>query len=92
VSGDDTAIQARAEAARQLIATGEFSPEVALSYVVWPTASLADIPGRMEHDASIRQRALELVDAGLSQAQAGAAVGVPRTTIQTWVRQRRVAA
>jgi Homeodomain-like domain-containing protein len=42
------------------------------------------------HPEQVRVRALELVDAGASQAQAGAKVGVPRTTVQLWLRQRTV--
>jgi hypothetical protein len=44
-------------AARELIASGELSPALALSYVVWPTAKLADIPGRVnEHPSELRAR------------------------------------
>jgi transposase-like protein len=61
---------------------------VALPYVVRPTKALAEVAeSRGPGSPELRQRALELVEAGYSQAKAGAAVGVPRTTIQLWLRK-----
>jgi Homeodomain-like domain-containing protein len=86
---------ARAQAARELIASGEVDPALALSHVVWPDRTLAELSATVSRPTprpdELRQRALELVSAGLSQAAAGAAIGVPRTTIQLWVRQLRLA-
>ena len=94
MSATDSGIQARAAAARELIAAGELDAPVALSYVVWPSAKLADIPSRVtEYPPELRDRALELVDGGASWAQAARAVGVHKQTVGGWVKaQRRVAA
>src|SRR5262245_17901983 len=48
-------------------------------------------PGSREYPEEVRQRALELVDADCSWAQAAAEVGVPKSTVGDWIRKRRVA-
>jgi hypothetical protein len=45
-----------------------------------------------QHSEEVQQRALELVDAGYSWGQAAREVGIPKGTIGSWVKQRRVAA
>jgi hypothetical protein len=92
----DRGMAARARAARELVARGDLDPGLALSHVLWPGKALAELSATSqrltEWPDELRLRALELVDSGLSQAKAGAAVSVPRSTVQMWVRQRRAAA
>ena len=51
----------------------------------------ADQGGPKARTEEQRLRALELVDAGWSWAQAAREVGVPKTTVQTWIKKRSVA-
>lgn len=44
------------------------------------------LPGHLQ--AQIRRKAVELVESGLTQAQAAAAVGVSRTTVTKWVAMK----
>ena len=84
------ALGVRAAAARELIRVGELDPFVALSFVVWPTRQLAEIPERVNaHPAELRQHALELVAGGASWAAAARVVGVPKTTVGFWVKAGR---
>jgi hypothetical protein len=92
------ALRLRAAAATDLVAQGLLDPEAALTLVVWPTDKvLISEPGvrrsggpesRTEEQ---RLRALALVDAGWSWAAAVREVGVPKTTVGTWIRKRSVA-
>ena len=66
--------------------------------MVWPTDKVlvaseacAEQGGPKARTEEQRLRALELVDAGMSWAQAGREVGVPKTTVQTWLKRRSVA-
>ena len=76
---------------------GLLDGEIALSYVLWPTPAVeaaseavaASGGLRREHSASTRARALELVDAGATWAEAARLVGVPKQTLGMWVRKRR---
>jgi hypothetical protein len=77
-------------------AQGLLDSEAALTLVVWPTDKVliaseacADEGGPKARTEQQRLRALELVDAGWSWAQTGREVGVPKTTIGTWIRKRR---
>jgi hypothetical protein len=92
VTDADAALQARAGAARELIGSGELGPALALSYVVWPTAKLTEIPPPVEHDAETRQRALELVADGRVLGSGSARGGRPhKQTVGGWVKARRSA-
>ena len=81
-------LEIRAAAAVDLARTGLLDGALALSYVLWPTeaveaaseaaAAEGAVPGR--HRERTRLRALELVEAGWSWAEAGREVGVAKTT------------
>ena len=78
---------------------GTVSRTFALAHVVWPTDKVlvaseecADQGGPKARTEEQRLRALALVDAGVSWAAAGREVGVAKTTVQTWVKKRRLAA
>jgi hypothetical protein len=93
------AFQVRAEAAADLARKGLIDGMLALSYVVWPSVeveaasdAVAVNGGRRMYSDAQRLRALELVDSGCSWAEAGREVGVPKTTVQTWIKKRRLAA
>jgi hypothetical protein len=70
---------------------------LALSLIAWPTeeveaasavvAAEGVLPGK--HSERTRLRALELVDAGYSWAQAARLVGVSKGTLGTWIRKRQ---
>ena len=70
---------------------------LALSYVLWPTEAVAAASEavaaegglRGRHSEGTRLRAMELVDAGCSWAEAARLVGVPKGTLGTWVRKRQ---
>lgn len=47
---------------------------------------------RQEHPPEVKERALLLVDAGLSQHEVSREVGVPRPTIGMWVQRRNAVA
>jgi transposase-like protein len=49
----------------------------------------AESGGRRRYSDAQRLRALELVDCGCSWAEGGREVGVPKTTVGTWVRKRQ---
>jgi DNA-binding NarL/FixJ family response regulator len=90
------ALRVRAAAAIDLVAQGLLDSEAALTLVVWPTDKVliaseacADQDGRNAYTEGQRERALELVDSGLSWAQAGREVGVSKSTVGTWVRKRQ---
>ena len=90
------ALRVRAAAAIDLVAHGLLDSDVALAHVVWPTEEVlvaseacADQGGPKARTEEQRLRALELVDAGWSWAAAGREVGVPKTTVQTWIKKRR---
>jgi hypothetical protein len=65
-------------------------PEVALSFVVWPSVKLRACserhaaPRRVRYTEQQRGRALALVAEGWSQQRVAVALGVPRTTVQLW--------
>ena len=78
---------------------GLLDRDIALAHAAWPTAEVlvaseacADQGGPKARTEEQRSRALELVDAGMSWAAAGREVGVPKTTVGTWIRKRRLAA
>jgi hypothetical protein len=81
-------LRTRAAAARELIRNKELSPEVALSYVVWPTVELeqASASPRRQFTAADRERALELVAAGFSWAYTASAIGCSKGAVGDWVR------
>ena len=91
------ALQVRAAAAHQLVEAGLIDFELALAFVIFPSeevesaSAVVAAAGERRHGYSDAQkrRALDLVDAGYSWAQAGREVGVPKPTIGTWVRRRR---
>jgi len=92
------ALRVRAAAAIDLVAQGLLDSDVALAHVVWPTDKVlvasevcADQGGPKARTEAQRLRALELVDGGMSWAAAGREVGVPKTTVQTWIKKRSVA-
>ena len=89
MGNDDAPLQARAAAARALIAAGELEPAAALSYVIWPSTALADASTRRGGNGERRERALTLVDAGVSWADAAACVGVTKASIGDWLRKSR---
>jgi hypothetical protein len=79
------ALRVRAAAAIDLVAQGLLDSESALTLVVWPTDKVliaseacADQGGHKARTEGQRLRALELVDAGYSWAQASREFGVPR--------------
>jgi len=86
----------RLQAARDLVDAGLLDGELALSYVLFPSeaidaaATMVAATGGRRHGYSDEQkrRALDLVDAGWSWAQAGREVGVAKTTVGTWIRKR----
>ncbi len=71
----DTPLEARAEAARQLIADDELDPLVGLSFVVWPSRALAD------RTVSRRHRYRRWTDEHKRACIELAAQGVPSTEI-----------
>jgi Homeodomain-like domain len=93
------ALEVREVAAADLVARGQLDPRDALALVAWPSvavvaASAAAVDaGKTRHrrPEKERLRALELVDAGWSWAAAGREVGVPKTTVQTWIKKQSVA-
>jgi hypothetical protein len=91
------ALRIREIAAIDLIRQGLLDSDLALAHVVWPTDKVlvasetcADQGGPKARTEQ-RVRALELVDAGGSWAEAGREVGVPKTTVQTWIKKLSVA-
>jgi hypothetical protein len=92
-------LEIRAAAAVDLARTGLLDGAIALSYVLWPTEAVeaaseavaAEGAVRGRHSERTRLRALELVDAGCSWAEARRLVGVPKTTVQTWIKKQSVA-
>jgi hypothetical protein len=90
------ALEVRAAAAVDLARKGLLDGELALSFVLWPTPAIvaaseqaaAEGVRRGYHSERTKARALELVDAGYSWAQAARLVGVPKGTVGTWVRKR----
>jgi hypothetical protein len=93
-------LEVRAQAAVDLARKGLLDGAVALSYVLWPTEAVeaaseavaAEGVRRGHHSERTRLRALELVDAGAKWAEAARLVGVPKQTVGTWIRKRRLAA
>jgi Homeodomain-like domain len=92
------ALRVREAAALDLVKQGLLDSDLALAHVVWPTDKLlvaseecADQSGPKARTEEQRLRELELVDAGWSWAQAAREVGVPKTTVQTWIKKRSVA-
>jgi hypothetical protein len=91
------ALEIRAAAAHDLVDKGMIDGELALSYISWPSETVAAASAAVAAEGGVRRRcrdeqqaqALALVDAGWSWAQAGREVGVPKTTVGTWVRKRR---
>ena len=91
------ALQVRAAAAHDLARKGLLDGALALSYVLWPTEAVAAASEavaaegglRGRHSEGTRLRAMELVDAGCSWAEAARLVGVPKGTLGTWVRKRQ---
>jgi hypothetical protein len=95
------ALQVRVAAAHDLVDKGLIDGILALSYIVWPSeaveAASTDVATavtvgdkrRRGYSDGRRLRALELVDAGWSWAQAGREVGVPKTTVQAWIKKRK---
>jgi hypothetical protein len=85
------------EAVRELIVSQRVHPLVGLSYVLWPTPEImaacerVAAEGGRRYAPEVRERALALVDAGLSHSEAGHEVGLPRSTVTAWVRKRRAA-
>jgi hypothetical protein len=93
------ALQVRVAAAHELVDKGLLDGMLALSYVIFPSEAVEAASalvaaeggvGRRCSDAT-RLRALELVDAGMSWAQAAREVGVAKTTVGTWIRKRKLA-
>ena len=91
VASDDTPLQVRAAAARALIAAGELEPAAALSWVVWPSAAVADASASRDGNAGRRERALALVESGVSWADAAGSVGVTKASVGDWLRKARSA-
>ena len=91
MGNDDAPLQVRAAAARALIAAGELEPAAALSYVIWPSMAVAAASTQRGGNAERRERALALVDAGVSWAEAAACVGVTKASIGDWLRTTRTA-
>jgi DNA invertase Pin-like site-specific DNA recombinase len=90
---NDRALRARAAAARELIRNREVSPEVGLSYAVWPTVELEEAsagdPRRFTSED--HARALQLVAAGVSWSQAAREIGCNKATVGDWVRRATIA-
>jgi hypothetical protein len=76
-------LHTRARAARELIRARELDPDIALSFVVWPSPRLAalSLEGRRVYSEETRLRALGFVDGGMSWAVAGRELGVPKPTV-----------
>jgi Homeodomain-like domain len=95
----EIALEVREVAAVDLVARGQLDPRDALALVAWPSvtvvaASAAAVGAgrtRKRRSEAQRLRALELVDEGWSWAATGREVGVPKTTVQTWIKKRSVA-
>jgi hypothetical protein len=90
----DRARQVRVDAALQLVASGELSPE-ALASVVWPSPKLAitsaravDDDRRHKYPDETKACALALIDAGASWSEAAREVGFGKSTVQGWVQRR----
>ena len=92
-------VDVRVQAARELVDAGVLDGLLALSYVIFPNeavesaSAVVAAESRMRHGYSDEQRvrALTLVDAGWSWAEAGRELGLPKTTVGTWVRKRQLA-
>lgn len=86
----DAALLRRAAAARELIRAGELTPETGLFLVVFPSPDLERASrtprSRAAFDAGTRARAVQLVESGLSWAQAAEQVGASKQTVGGWVR------
>jgi hypothetical protein len=89
-------LEVRTAAAHDLARRGLLDGALALSYVLFPTEAVeaaseavaAEGAVRGRHSERTRLRALELVDAGATWAEAARLVGVPKQTVGTWVRKR----
>jgi hypothetical protein len=93
------ALRVRVAAAHDLVDKGLIDGELALIYILWPSAAVESASAVVAAEGGVRRRcsdatklwALELVDAGWSWAAAGREAGVPKTTVQTWIKKRSVA-
>ena len=86
-SADTKALERRADAARQLVAAGQLEPELALSFVLWPSPQLVE--ASHTGPRSFRDRladAMALVSEGHGQATAADMLGVGRYGIQDALR------
>lgn len=82
-SGDGEALRRRADAAVDLVAGGVLAPELALSFVVWPSQAVAEASQTGPRPFQERLAdAVDLVAQGHGQATAGEAFGVGRYGIQ----------
>jgi DNA-binding CsgD family transcriptional regulator len=94
---EQRALLIRAEAVRGMIAEKELDPFDGLARVLWPSRELreaslkraADSAKAHFHPDALRRRGLELVAAGRSQREVADELGIPRTTVQMWVRRDR---
>lgn len=91
----DAAFWIRVSAARDLVAVGELDGWKALEWMLWPSKdvaaaseTVARTTKRRGYSNETKQRALELVDSGLSWAAVGRRLGVPKPTVGMWVRAR----
>jgi hypothetical protein len=85
---DEVALARRVEAAVQLVKAHEVDPELALSYVAWPSSRLAEASTQGARPQAQRlAAALELVAEGTGQAKAAAQLGLYRWLIQGALRE-----
>jgi Homeodomain-like domain-containing protein len=93
---DDATLQVLAGSVRELIEAGELSAEEGLAHIIFPTPAMLEAArevaaerGPFFYSEATRQRGLELIAQGLSQREAAAELGVPRTSVQQWVARDR---
>ena len=86
-------------AAHDRVDKGFIDGALALSFILWPSEAVEAASDAVAAEGGVRRgysdeqrlRALELVDAGRSWAEAGRELGLPKTTVGAWVRKRRLA-
>ena len=78
----------RANAARLLIQARAVDPDLALSYVVWPTIALETVPEPRQPVTNLETtRMVELAREGLTHREIARQVQRPRTTVSMVLRR-----
>jgi hypothetical protein len=87
-----TPLEVRHQAALELLCRGELDPYEALCLVCWPQGRLEDeqVEARtFRHASSTKSEALALYAEGLTTTEIGRRLGVPPSTVKSWLQVER---